>query len=267
MTDTTLLLVKLALIAAAVLAASLVAGRWGHAAGGWLAGLPMIGGPIVGLLMLDIGAERGRETCLATLRCHPALVAYLVTYAWAARRWHWPACLGAALAVFFVLGGLLMAIDGPQWSVVLLSVLAVVAGTRAATGLSVGLAPPARVTLPRAELWSRVGVAVVMAGLVIGGSTSLPVAAAGLLLAVPISGLVLPCFTLPRHGAAATVALLRGFVVGQIGFSAFFIALLALLPQVPGAPAWAVAMLVAAATPVAVQRLRAAAARREQRAS
>lgn len=75
MSDVGLLGVKLALIAATVLAASLVAGRWGHAAGGWLAGLPMIGGPIVGLLMLDIGAERGRETCLATLRCPPALVA------------------------------------------------------------------------------------------------------------------------------------------------------------------------------------------------
>ncbi|MEY5100350.1 MAG: hypothetical protein RJA36_3069, partial [Pseudomonadota bacterium] len=87
MSDVGLLGVKLALIAATVLAASLVADRWGHAAGGWLAGLPMIGGPIFGLLMLDIGAERGRETCLATLRCHPALVAYLVTYAWAARRW------------------------------------------------------------------------------------------------------------------------------------------------------------------------------------
>lgn len=164
-----------------------------------------------------------------------------------------------------MLGGLLVAIDGPEWSVVLLSVLAVVAGTRAATGLSAGLAPPARVTLPRAELWSRVAAAVAMAGLVIGGSASLPVAAAGLLLAVPISGLILPCFTLPRHGAAATVALLRGFVVGQIGFAAFFIAMLALLPQVPGALAWVAAMLAAAATPVAVQRLRGAAAPRQAR--
>ena len=265
MSDVGLLGVKLALIAATVLAASLVAGRWGHAAGGWLAGLPMIGGPIVGLLMLDIGAERGRETCLATLRCHPALVAYLVTYAWAARRWRWPACLGAALGVFFVLGGLLVAIDGPEWGVVLLSVLAVVAGTWAAGRVSAGLPVPARVTLPRAELWSRVAAAVAMAAVVIGGSASLPVAAAGLLLAVPISGLILPCFTLPRHGAAATVALLRGFVVGQIGFSAFFVAMLALLPALPGALAWTVAMLAAAATPVAVQRLRAAAARRPAR--
>jgi hypothetical protein len=262
LSDATLLGIKLALIAATVLAASLVAGRWGHAAGGWLAGLPMIGGPIVGLLMVDVGAERGRETCLATLRCHPALVAYLVTYAWAARRWRWPACLAAALAVFFGLGGALVAIDGPVWSAVLLSVLAVAAGTRALTGLSAGLATPGRVELPRAELWARVGAAVFMAAVVIGGSARLPVALAGLLLAVPISGLILPSFTLPRHGAAATVALLRGFTVGQIGFSAFFVTMLALLPLAHGALAWIASMLAAAATPVAVQRLRAAAAAR-----
>ena len=93
MTDAGLLAAKLVLIAATVLTASMVAARWGHAAGGWLAGLPMIGGPIVGLLMVDVGAEHGRQACLATLRCHPALVAYLVSYAWAARRWSWPACL------------------------------------------------------------------------------------------------------------------------------------------------------------------------------
>ena len=58
------------------------------------------------------------------------------------------------------------------------------------------------------------------------------------------------------------MALLRGFTVGQIGFSAFFVAMLALLPQVPGALAWAASMLAAAATPVAVQRLRATAAAR-----
>jgi hypothetical protein len=258
---TSMLAVKLALIAATVLAASLVARRWGHAAGGWLAGLPMIGGPIVGLLMMEVGTEQGREACLATLRCHPALVTYLVSYAWAARRWRWPVCLGLSLAWFFAVAGLCIALDGPAWSVIVLSVLSVAAGTGFVNRLTAEGVGVGRVDLPRAELWSRVVAAVVMAGVVIGGAAQLPVAAAGLLLAVPISGLILPCFTLPRHGAAATVALLRGFVVGQIGFSAFFITMLASLPVLPGALAWSVSMVTAAATPVVVQRLRARLAR------
>lgn len=260
MIDGSLLFAKLVLVGATVVAASLMARRWGHAAGGWLAGLPMIGGPIVGLLILDIGPERGREACLATLRCHAALVAYLVTYAWAARRHSWPVSLALSLVVFFALGAALIALDGPEWSVLVLSVLAVTLGNVAMTGLSFSDGPGQGVDLPRAELWSRVVAAVVMAAAVIGGSAHLPVAAAGLLLAVPISGLILPAFTLPRHGPAATVALMRGFTVGQMGFSAFFIAMLALLPIWPAGWAWLASMGAAAATPVVVQRLRARAA-------
>jgi len=38
------------------------------------------------------------------------------------------------------------------------------------------------------------------------------------MLAMPITGIVLPAFTLPRHGAGVVVALLAGFVRGQAGF-------------------------------------------------
>jgi hypothetical protein len=255
--EAVLLAAKLALIASTVLAASLVARRFGHAAGGWLAGLPIIGGPIVGLLLIDLGPERGHDACLATLRCQPALVAYLVTYALAAHRLSWPFCLALSTAVFLGLGAVLMAWDAPSVAVVGLAVLGVVAGIRVLAQLSAAQPPKSRVELPRLELASRVVAAVVMAAVIIGGASHLPLALSGLLLAVPISGIILPSFTLPRHGPAATVALLRGFTVGQIGFSAFFIAMLVLLPGVPGGLAWGLSMLAAASAPVLVQRLRA----------
>ncbi len=72
----------------------------------------------------------------------------------------------------------------------------------------------------------------------------------GLLLAIPITGNVLPCFTLPRHGVAATVALLSGFLRGLLGFLAFFTTLAATLGPWGRAPAylsaWGAALLVAA---------------------
>ena len=207
---------------------------------------------------MEVGVERGREACLATLRCHPALLAYFVAYAWAAQRWRWPACLAASLAVFFAIGSVLILADLPEWGVVLLSGVAVVACASTLARMAARVAPSGRFELPAAELWSRVAAAVLMAGVVIGGAARLPAAAAGLLLALPISGLVLPCFTLPRHGAGATVALLKGFTVGQFGFTAFFFVMLALLPAAHPALAWLASMLLAAATPVAVQRLRAA---------
>src|SRR5690606_42091391 len=56
-----------------------------------------------------------------------------------------------------------------------------------------------------------------------------PLFRSGLLPAWPISGSILPSITLPVHGYAATVTLLRGFATGLIGFVMFFISLVVLL--------------------------------------
>ena len=61
------------------------------------------------------------------------------------------------------------------------------------------------VPLPPSELLWRVTAAVALAATVLAGAPlGLPDAVSGALLALPIAGSVLPCFTLPRHGALAT---------------------------------------------------------------
>ena len=72
---------------------------------------------------------------------------------------------------------------------------------------------------------------------------------AGLLLAAPITGIVLPSFTLPRHGAQATGVLLAGFARGQVGFVTFFVVMLVGLPVLPAAASWGLAMLASALVP------------------
>lgn len=75
----------------------------------------------------------------------------------------------------------------------------------------------------------RVGAAVALAAVTILGADTLPARVSGLLLAFPISGSILPSFTLPVYGHPATVSLLRGFANGLIGFTTFFLFLSALL--------------------------------------
>ncbi len=108
---------------------------------------------------------------------------------------------------------------------------------------------PGAVDIPHVELACRVAAAMFVAWLIMRSAGVAPAALSGLLLAVPITGNVLPCFTLPRYGAAATVALLRGFVRGLSGFCAFFVTLyvaLGVLPSVLAyALAWAAALAVA----------------------
>jgi hypothetical protein len=112
------------------------------------------------------------------------------------------------------------------------------------------------VSVPRAEFVLRIAAALAMAGAVIAGADALPASISGLLLAVPITGSVLPCFTLPRYGPAATASLMGGFVQGLNGFAAFFVALYFGLGWFDKAAAFCLALAASLVMALLVQGLR-----------
>ena len=242
------MLLKLLLVAASALLSSLVAKRFGHAVNGTLAGLPMIAGPIMGFVLWATPVEGVRAIALATLVCLPATVAHLVTFAWSGTRWPWWLSLALANLAFFGLGMLMPQLGLPAWLVCLLALAVLALGGVAMPRLRIA---PGAVDIPHAELACRVAAALLVAWAIIRSAGVAPAALSGLLLAVPITGNVLPCFTLPRYGAAATVALLRGFVRGLSGFGAFFVTLYLGLAAWPAgvayAAAWIAALVVASA--------------------
>lgn len=238
------MLLKLLLVAASALLSSLAARRFGHAVGGTLAGLPMIAGPIMGFVLWSTPVESVRAIALATLVCLPATVAHLVVLAWSATRWPWWAALVLANVAFFGVGAALPRLPFPALAVCALALAALALGGPAMPRLRVA---PGAVEIPHVELACRVAAAMLVAWLIIRSAGVAPAALSGLLLAVPITGNVLPCFTLPRYGAAATVALLRGFVRGLSGFGAFFVTLYLLLAVWPAAAAYAAAWAAALA--------------------
>lgn len=240
------MLLKLLLVAASVLLSSLAARRFGHAVGGTLGGLPMIAGPITGFVLLAAPVREVQDIALATLVCLPATVAHLLTFAWTAVRGPWWLGLLLANAAFFAVGLALPLLQLPPWGSALLTVLALVLGQALMPQLRVRAAP---VAISPLELACRVLAAMLVAWLIVRSAGLAPAALIGLLLAVPITGSVLPAFTLPRHGAAATVALIRGFLRGLVGFVAFFSTLGVMLewagPALAYASAWCAALLVA----------------------
>ena len=240
-----MLLLKLLLVAASALLSSLVARRFGHGIGGTLAGMPMIAGPIMGFVLLQTGVDEVRAIALATLVCLPATVAHLIAFAWSSTRWPWPVSLLLANLAFFGLGSMLPLIPlAPALSCVLALALLAVGGAL------MPQLPIARgaVDIPKLELACRVAVAMAVAWLIIRSAGVVPAVVSGLLLAVPITGNVLPCFTLPRYGTAATVALLRGFVRGLSGFGAFFVTLYLGLADWSTGTAYGAAWIAALAT-------------------
>ncbi len=248
---------KLALVGASILLASLAARRFGHGVSGTLGGMPMIAGPIMGFVLLEQPVDHVRAIALATLVCVPAMVLHMVSFARAARRLPWYGALLAANAVFVAAGWLLWQLSLPMAAVIALALIAPLAGM-AAIGQreAAAAAGAAAVAVPRSELMLRVAVAIVLAAVIMQGAALLPAVVSGLLLALPINGNVLPCFTLPRYGAAATAALLRGFLWGVFGFVSFFVVLVVGLPLGGAGLVYALAWLAAIAVAAAVYGVR-----------
>lgn len=245
-----MLALKLALVALSVLLSTLAARRFGHAVGGAVAGMPMIAGPIVGVLLIDHEPLQVKAIALATLACLPATILHIVTFASAAQRWRWQACVTLALVAYVVAGAALTQLAWPAFVVLALGLATPAVGLWVATHHA---GRPAPVAVPQAELVLRIATAVAMAAAIILGADALPTAISGLLLAVPITGTVLPCFTLPRYGAAATRSLMTGFLQGLHGFAAFFVALYLALGNMNRWLAFGLALAAALAMALAVQ--------------
>jgi hypothetical protein len=247
------LFLKLLLVATSVLLSTLAARRFGHAIGGVVAGMPMIAAPIIGILLLDHGAAEVRAIALATLACVPATILHIVTFAGAAQRWTWPASVTAALLAYSAAGALLTHLPLDPITVSVLASLAPMAGLRLA---ATRIPAPMPVHVPQLELVLRIAGAVAMAAAIILGADTLPASINGILLAVPITGTVLPCFTLQRYGAAATASLMTGFLQGLHGFTAFVLALYWALGVMHPGLAFCLALAAAVATATGVEAAR-----------
>lgn len=248
-----MLALKLALVAASVLLATLVARRFGHAIGGVVAGMPMIAAPVCAILLVDQGAPTVQAIALATLVCIPGSVVHSVSVTWTARRAPWPVSVGFGLTLFTAVGLALTWLRLPPAASCVLALAAPSLGLLACPRIT-GTGGP--VSVPRAEIVLRLLAAVTMAAAVILSADAFPPAVSGLLLAVPITGTILPCFTLPRHGAQATAALMSGFILGLHGFAAFFVALYLSLDRFGPLPGFVLALVAAAGMAAAVQWLR-----------
>ena len=215
---------RLALVPLAVWAASVAARRWGHAASGYLGGLPLIGGPITLFLALDHGTAFAARSALFTLAAIAAQAAHLLALSHVGMRKGWLAALLAGWGAFALVA----------LGVAALPLSPALAGALAAGSLLVAWrwlppvhghsAPPA---VPPVELRLRVVAAFILAAAILWSAPLLGPVASGVLLSVPITGSIMPPFTLALYGPGALARLTRGFVVGLSGFTAFFLTLAA----------------------------------------
>jgi hypothetical protein len=236
-------LLRLALVPAAVWAASLAARRWGHTASGYLGGLPLIGGPITLFLALDLGVDFAARSALFTLAAIAAQAAHLLAVAHVGRRRGWAASLACGWAAFAVASCAIAFLALSPVVALAMALVALAAAWRWLPAVAGPASPPA---VPPVELRLRVACAFLLAAAILWSAPLLGPVASGILLSVPITGSIMPPFTLALYGADALARLARGFVVGLTGFAAFFFVLAA------GLPAWGVGAAFCAAVAAAL---------------
>ena len=236
-------LLRLALVPAAVWLASLAARRWGHAVSGYLGGLPLIGGPITLFLAFDLGTDFAARSALFTLAAVAGQGAHLLAFAFVGRRHGWALALAAGWAAFAAVSFLvsLLPLSPP-----LALALAVGGLLSAWRWLPTIRGEPSLPAIPPLELRLRLAAAFALAALILWAAPLFGPVVSGVLLSLPITGSIMPPFTLALYGPGPLARLTRGFVVGLSGFSTFFFMVAAF------APAWGVTAAFLAAVPAAL---------------
>jgi hypothetical protein len=213
------MLLRLALVPAAVWLASVAARRWGHAVSGYLGGMPMIGGPITLFLAIDLGAEFGARSALVTLAAVAGQAAHLLAFSHVGRRRGWALALGCGWIAFFIVAFAAARLPLTPALALLIAIAGLAAAWRWLPPIRGNATLPA---IPPMELRLRLVAAFVLAAFILWSAPVFGPVVSGVLLSLPITGSIMPPFTLALYGADAVARLTRGFVVGLTGFSAFF---------------------------------------------
>ncbi len=175
----------------------------------------------------------------------------LLAFAHAGRRARWPVALACGWSSYAVVSTAVAATASTP----------VAAASLAAAGLAAawrwlprpgGLAT--RPAVPAAELRLRLVAAFVLAAVILSSANALGPVVSGALLSVPVTGSIMPPFTLALYGPEGLARLMRGFVLGLCGFAAFFFVVAAAVVPLGIASAFLAALLAAPAFLFAVTR-------------
>ncbi|MEP7261039.1 MAG: hypothetical protein ABI669_07570 [Usitatibacter sp.] len=245
-------LLRLALVPAAVWLASLAQRRWGHSVSGYLGGMPMIGGPITLFLALDLGSAFAARSALFTLVAVMAQAAHLTTLAHIGQRRGWLAALVGGWTAFAVVALGVSFLPVVPWQALLLAAAGLAAAWWWMPSTTGEVPLP---SIPPMELRLRLLAAFALAGLILWSAPVFGPVVSGILLSLPITGSIMPPFTLALYGPKALIRLTRGYVVGLSGFTAFFFVVAVALVPLGALTAFILSVVAAIASVVAVSRL------------
>ena len=214
-----ILLLKLLIVPSLIALVTLAGRRWGPAVAGWLSAFPVVAGPILWFIAMEQGAAFAAQAAVGTLSAVLAILAFGLSYAWAATRYPWPVSLPLAYIGY---AAAVAVLDLCNVTSLLVAGLVVMAGLWLAPRLYPVLRPSVTAqSKPANDMLLRMILGALLVLLVTHFAANLGPDLSGVFAMFPVMGTVLVLFTHRSSGAAATVQLLRGMVFGFYAFSMF----------------------------------------------
>ncbi|WP_159880045.1 hypothetical protein [Aquitalea denitrificans] len=246
-----MLLLKLTLVPAFLYLLAQVARYYGPPRAGWMAGLPVVAGPILWLLLQEHGADFATHAAMQAIAAIAASELFNLVYARCAARSGWPLTLTAALGGWLLAAMLLQALTLSLPSVLAVAGLAVLINSRC-------LPRPAAKDVRAAAnetLWLRMLAAAVLTLLASLAASRLGARWSGVVAVFPLLAVVMAVSTQRMQGTAAVQVLLRGMLLGRLGFAGFCLTLVLLLPRLEGNLAFLLAALISIGLQLQSRRL------------
>lgn len=213
-----MLLLKLLLVPFFLGAISLAGKRFGPDVAGWLAGMPVVVGPILLLLALQNGPAFAGGAAVFTLASVFTVIAFGVSYSWAAQRWPWWGALGAGLTGWLASALIVASVDFTLVGATALAACSLVAAPWLYPRV-VRITTPA--PLPHGELLLRMGCGAALTLLVTTVSQTVGTTWSGIASLAPVLTPVIAVFMHRGGSSAHAITMLSALARGLYSLAAF----------------------------------------------
>lgn len=201
--------------------------RWGHQIGGLIGSMPWVAGPILLFFILEQGKPFGISAIQGVLTGILALISFCVSYAYFSQKLSWPPTLlisygfYTATAFFFNWLGVSLLVS---YALTISSVFVTL------YFFPVPTSSPAKGRRLPYDIPIRMLVATLFTLVITGLANILGPTWSGILTPFPILTSILAIFSHSLQGSSATITILRGLVLGLLGFTTFLFLQAFLLP-------------------------------------
>lgn len=239
-----ILFFKLTIIPLVIGLITLISRKWGNRVGGVVGSMPWVAGPILVFFILEQGKDFGIRSIPGILMGIIALVSFCYCYALFSKRMKWLPTLLLSYVAFALTALVLDAIPLTIWGIYGLALVVITIALYYFPRPLVGQAAPSRAKPPKYDLLFRMLVATLFVLTITGLAAILGPSWSGVLTPFPILTSILAIFNHYLQGSTAAITVLRGIMIGLVGFTTFLFLQAFLLHEFSVVVAFLIALVV-----------------------